>query len=375
MVLQLQRQRTMVRCASYSKSLRRLVTGCRGPPASLCIWDLTSPLPLVEVERAHDRPMVCMSASPDGRVVATGAEDCAIKVFDVITGALVAAYYHEYEIRTVRWMGPDTVMFGSVAHFGRQYGTLRLRRLRGSGGSAEEHVPTATATTVKTITDAADVRRARAGSTDSDAAPHTPTTGNSVRAVSYVELQIGDLIGEGASGRVYRGVFLGMDVAIKDFRAFDDADAVARVDMMAALDAELRIMANVPVHENVVPLIGVCRDHPKGRVMAVMPLLDRGSLWDAIVAAKKQNAAVAAVGAPVFGAGGVGGAGAGAGAGASMASPLPLRQAVEMARQACAGIMALHRDRIVHRDIACRNLFLDRFGRVCVVRVTAALSA
>ncbi|RMG13246.1 MAG: hypothetical protein D6731_12585 [Planctomycetota bacterium] len=47
--------------------------------------------------------------------------------------------------------------------------------------------------------------------------------------------------------------------------------------------------------------------------------------------------------------------------------PLPLRRALELVRQAAAGVAAAHREGIVHRDLKPANLLLTRAGRVKVL--------
>jgi serine/threonine protein kinase len=127
------------------------------------------------------------------------------------------------------------------------------------------------------------------------------------------ELVVGKLIGEGAHGRVHRGVFKGRDVAVKLLVSTSAAAS-------DALRKEAALMSALPVHKHVVELVA-CLERPS--LCLCVEFCSGGSV-DSFLRAHKARA----------------------------------RRVLRWARQAADGVAHLHAHNIVHRDLATRNLLL-----------------
>ena len=91
------------------------------------------------------------------------------------------------------------------------------------------------------------------------------------RNISYSEIQFNELIDRGAHGQVFRGVWQGNDVAVKDF-AFGQMSQKE----MDAFKREVFVM-NCLKHPNTVLLLGACQTPPK--LAIVMEFVPGGSLY------------------------------------------------------------------------------------------------
>ncbi len=140
--------------------------------------------------------------------------------------------------------------------------------------------------------------------------------------IDAAELELGTELGRGAFGVVRRGEWRGRTVAVKQIKtsAIGDSQAVA------AFEDEIARMAALQPHENVVQLYGVA-DLPNGDVAAVVEYCAQGALADALY-------------------------------GAANARQFSDAELLHVAYDAACGVMHLHANSIVHRDIAARNVLL-----------------
>jgi len=142
--------------------------------------------------------------------------------------------------------------------------------------------------------------------------------------VRWGHLTIVDILGRGAFGSVHRAwdTKLEREVALKLLGPYDPstADAVA----------EGRLLARVH-HPNVVTIFGA--DRVEGRT----------GLWMEIVQGETLEAIVARDG------------------------PLPIGRVVEIGRQLCSALAAVHAAGLVHRDIKTQNVMLTEGGRVVLM--------
>jgi hypothetical protein len=135
------------------------------------------------------------------------------------------------------------------------------------------------------------------------------------------DLELGSVIGQGAFGVVRRAEWRGRTVAVKQIKKSTIGDDKAVADF----EEEIGRMAALPMHENVVRLFGVVQ-LADGDVGAVVEFCAQGSLVDALYGEKAREL-----------------------------SPDDLLQ---IAYDAACGVMHLHECKIVHRDIAARNVLL-----------------
>ncbi|KAL6076205.1 ptk6 protein tyrosine kinase [Balamuthia mandrillaris] len=145
----------------------------------------------------------------------------------------------------------------------------------------------------------------------------TKKTSNDAFHIDYEELEFQDEIGSGAFGVVYKGMWRGQ-VAIKVLGQLSEKE-------FKDFKEESELMRKLRPHPNVVQLIGVCMnpDYPLCIVMEYMP---RGCLLDYL---RKGN-------------------------------ELDEKRMVLMARDVAAGMLHLHSENIIHRDLASRNLLIGQ---------------
>ncbi|CAL5384477.1 unnamed protein product [Camellia sinensis] len=131
-------------------------------------------------------------------------------------------------------------------------------------------------------------------------------------------LKIGERIASGSCGDLYRGVYLGQDVAIKVLRSEHLNDALE--DEFAQ---EVAILREVQ-HSNVVRFVGACTKAP--HLCIVTEYMPGGSLYEYI----HKNHIV-----------------------------LNLPQLLQFAIDVCSGMEYLHQNNIIHRDLKTANLLMD----------------
>lgn len=138
-------------------------------------------------------------------------------------------------------------------------------------------------------------------------------------------IKMGEKIASGSCGDLYRGVYIGLDVAVKILRS---------EHLSATLEEEFRqevaILRQVE-HRNVVRFIGACTKLP--HLSIVTEYMHGGSLYDYLH--KNHNI-------------------------------LKLPQLLKFAIDVCKGMEYLHQNNIVHRDLKTANLLMDSFKVVKV---------
>lgn len=152
-------------------------------------------------------------------------------------------------------------------------------------------------------------------------------SGSSVHAIQYISgdweidrrlLKMGDKIGCGSSGDLYRASYLGQDVAIKILRS-EHLNETMRVEFAQ----ELMILREVQ-HKNVVRFVGAC-SNPQ-HFCIVTEYMHGGSLYDYLH--KQKNI-------------------------------LELSLLLKFALDVCSGMNYLHQKNIIHRDLKTANLLMD----------------
>ncbi|XP_057423662.1 serine/threonine-protein kinase STY8-like isoform X2 [Lotus japonicus] len=138
-------------------------------------------------------------------------------------------------------------------------------------------------------------------------------------------LKIGERIASGSYGDLYRGVYLGEEVAVKVLRNEQLNDSLE--DEFAQ---EVAILRQVH-HENVVRFIGACTKCP--HLCIVTEYMPGGSLYDYLH--KNHNV-------------------------------LELSQLLKFALDVCKGMEYLHANNIIHRDLKTANLLMDTHSVVKV---------
>ncbi|KAI8999693.1 kinase-like domain-containing protein [Hyaloraphidium curvatum] len=135
-----------------------------------------------------------------------------------------------------------------------------------------------------------------------------------------------ELLGRGAFGAVYRGRYLGLtDVAVKvalDTYSTDEANAM--------LDAEVKAWADLPAHENVVPLLG----YRTGPTLLITKLYPAGSM-KRFLARKNWDPSLT----------------------------------IHLLAEAAVGVTFLHSKGVIHSDLKADNVLVDDGGRMPVAKI------
>ena len=160
--------------------------------------------------------------------------------------------------------------------------------------------------------------------------PHgpSPMSSDTVSGTSIGQYEIGELVGAGGMGDVYRArdTKLGRDVALKFLPTWLSRDPAARDRFLV----EARVISAID-HSNVCALFDL-GETDDGRLFLIMPYYEGKTLKQRLTA-----------------------------------GPLPASEAAEIALQTARGLAAAHERGVVHRDIKPANLLLTNSGPVKVL--------
>jgi len=87
-----------------------------------------------------------------------------------------------------------------------------------------------------------------------------------IPGIAWERLQIGPVLGQGASGVIYQAVLDGNEVAVKLFKGAMTSDGLPRSEMAACVSAR--------PEASLIPILGTIEGHPQGAMGLVMPLID-----------------------------------------------------------------------------------------------------
>ena len=128
----------------------------------------------------------------------------------------------------------------------------------------------------------------------------------------------------GAFGDVEKGTYKGLTVVIKT-AIKENLDKVS-MDMFCK-EAEISYKANG--HENIVPFIGFCED--RNSLKLLFSYKSGGSVLSALIKHNKYRSSQVE----------------------------DVKHVIKMALDAARGLKYLHSERVIHRDVALRNMLLD----------------
>lgn len=150
-----------------------------------------------------------------------------------------------------------------------------------------------------------------------------------VRTIVSSDLSLGTVLGEGQFAVVRRGEWRGQPVAVKILKPAPTHLAMQQQAERDLFCNEVQRMWSVPAHNNIVQLLGQAA-LDDGRLAAVVEFCSEGAL----VALLYENA--------------------------HRSGKLTAREKLDIAAQALCGVAHLHQYGVVHRDIAARNVLLNR---------------
>ncbi|XP_059438560.1 serine/threonine-protein kinase STY17 [Corylus avellana] len=145
-----------------------------------------------------------------------------------------------------------------------------------------------------------------------------PTDGTDVWEIDTRQLTIGEKVGSGSFGDLYKGTYFSQEVAIK----FLKPERVNK-EMLKEFSQEVYIMRKVR-HKNVVQFIGACTQPPN--LCIVTEFMSKGSVYDFL---HKQRSL--------------------------FKLPSLLKVAIDISK----GMNYLHQNNIIHRDLKTANLLMD----------------
>jgi len=143
-------------------------------------------------------------------------------------------------------------------------------------------------------------------------------------SIDYRELEIGQELGRGAFGVVYKAQWRNGDCVVKQL----DIDRTDQ-DAVKQFLKEAETLKGLRMHPNVCSLLGVCTD-PRYPVCIVMEYLPGGSLHDYLAKGKLR---------------------------------VDAKVAVQLYRDIASGMAHIHQEGLLHCDLACRNLLVQPRGQ------------
>ncbi|GMY11148.1 serine/threonine-protein kinase STY17 [Fagus crenata] len=145
-----------------------------------------------------------------------------------------------------------------------------------------------------------------------------PTDGTDVWEIDTRQLEIGNKVGSGSFGDLYKGTYFSQEVAIKILKP-----ERVNTEMLREFSQEVYILRKVR-HKNVVQFIGACTQPPN--LCIVTEFMSRGSVYDFL---HKQRGA--------------------------FKLPSLLKVSIDVSK----GMNYLHQNNIIHRDLKTANLLMD----------------
>lgn len=139
------------------------------------------------------------------------------------------------------------------------------------------------------------------------------------------DLEIGESVGAGSSGEVYKGFYKGQKVAVKKLKGMtrgSRTEGEFRREVLGLISC---------AHKNVLKLYGVCLDSEHG-VCIVTKFMEGGSLLQFLQ--QKQG--------------------------------LKMKDILRLAKDVAKGMEFLHSRGVVHMDLKTANVFLDKEGRAVI---------
>lgn len=141
--------------------------------------------------------------------------------------------------------------------------------------------------------------------------------------INQKEVQVLDKIGTGSFGEVWKALYNGNIVAVKLF-----------VSQESDISSEIKVMAKASGKKNVLELLGVVQskrdDYSAHQIAIVTPCMSNGSLDDLLVNNNRKDK-----------------------------KNFSTLEIIDFAAQAARGVMSLHVNGIIHRDLACRNFLVN----------------
>eukprot|EP00899_Mesostigma_viride_P015168 jgi/Mesvir1/23652/Mv18316-RA.1 len=153
-----------------------------------------------------------------------------------------------------------------------------------------------------------------------------PSTHPKPTLISYSELQLLEKVGEGTYGEVYRGKWLGKEVAIKRVRASSRPTGAMREEFYK----EVAILESIR-HPNCVLYMGCCEEPT---LCIVTEFISGGTLFHRLKKWREMHNC-----------------------------PLELPLVLKIAKDICLGMLFLHfrKPKVLHRDLKSTNLLCDRY--------------
>jgi len=145
------------------------------------------------------------------------------------------------------------------------------------------------------------------------------------------DLKWGDMVAHGEFGEVWSGKYRDGPVAIKRLLECKDASPEQQQQRRYQFAQEIAIHKRLGNHPCIPRLYGLCEMHGNEQCV-VMDFIPAGSMQSEILGGKRKD--------------------------------VSLKDKLEMAKLAAAGVMQAHREGVVHRDIATRNFLLGAKNHV-----------
>jgi predicted Ser/Thr protein kinase len=92
-----------------------------------------------------------------------------------------------------------------------------------------------------------------------------PESKNGLQIIDWDELEIKELLGEGASGNIYKAIYNKNEVAVKIFKGEITSDGLPQ--------EEMEINISMGVHENLIDVLGQVSKHPDGKDVLMLELI------------------------------------------------------------------------------------------------------